>query len=172
MMKFIALSTLVAIAAAGHHGASSSNYRKQDDFGNYAFGYDIKDDWGNVNGRSEKGSYGHVVGSYYLGEIDGRHRSVEYVADKLGFRAAVKTNEPGTKTSEPAFAPLTSAFGKTIPSGSIQAAPVKVAASYAAPAYAPLAAHASYGAPAYAAYAAPAYGYEHGQAYGYGQGHY
>jgi hypothetical protein len=172
MMKFIALSALVAVATAGHHGGSSSNYRKQDDFGNYAFGYDIKDDWGNVNGRSEKGAHGHVVGSYYLGEIDGRHRSVEYVADKLGFRAAVKTNEPGTKTSEPAFAPITSAFGKTIPSGSIHAAPVKVAASYAAPAYAPLSAHASYAAPAYA-YAAPAVHHGHGHggyAYGYGHG--
>ncbi|OQR71968.1 hypothetical protein BIW11_10669, partial [Tropilaelaps mercedesae] len=177
MMKFVALSALVAVAAAGHLGGSSSNYRKQDDFGNYAFGYDIKDDWGNVNGRSEKGSHGHVIGSYYLGEIDGRHRSVEYVADKLGFRAAVKTNEPGTKTSEPAFAPVTSAFGKSIPSGSVHAAPVKVAASYAAPAYAhaypPLAAHASYAAPAYSSYAAPVqHGYAYGYGNGYGHGHY
>lgn len=171
MLKLLALSAIVAAASAGHVGGSSTNYRKQDDFGNYAFGYDIKDDWGNVNGRSEKGSHGHVIGSYYLGEIDGRHRSVEYVADKLGFRASVKTNEPGTKTSEPAFAPINSAFGKTIPSGSIHHVPVKHAASYIAPAYAPLVSHGSYAAPVYA-HAHAAYGHhEYAPAHGYGYGY-
>ncbi|CAN8012054.1 unnamed protein product, partial [Ixodes pacificus] len=76
------------------------------DHGHYSFGYDIQDAWGNVNGRHETGT-GHdgVHGSYYLGEVDGRHRYVEYVADKFGFRAVVKTNEHGTKTSLPAAAP-------------------------------------------------------------------
>ncbi|XP_003737241.1 adult-specific rigid cuticular protein 15.7 [Galendromus occidentalis] len=123
--SLLAAASLLSVAIAGHiggHGGQSSALRHQDDYGNYEFKYDIKDGYGNVNGRHEKGGHHGVVGSYYLGEIDGRHRSVEYQADKLGFRAAVKTNEPGTKSSEPAFAPYSSAFGKTIPSGAIHAA--------------------------------------------------
>ncbi|XP_003737240.1 adult-specific rigid cuticular protein 15.7 [Galendromus occidentalis] len=116
---------LFSVACAGHYGGQggqSTAYRHQDDHGNYDFKYDIKDGYGNVNGRQEKGGYHGVVGSYYLGEIDGRHRSVQYQADKLGFRASVKTNEPGTKSSEPAFAPYHSDFGNSIPSGAIHAA--------------------------------------------------
>ena len=64
--------------------------------GNYAFGYDIVDGKGASNSRAEVGDgYGNKKGSYTLADIDGRVRKVEYVADKLGFRAAVKTNEPG-----------------------------------------------------------------------------
>ncbi|OQR66573.1 adult-specific rigid cuticular protein 15.7-like [Tropilaelaps mercedesae] len=66
-----------SLAFAGHygdHGGHSTNLRHQDDYGNYEFKYDIKDGHGNVNGRQEKGSHGHVLGAYYLGEIDGRHR--------------------------------------------------------------------------------------------------
>jgi len=158
MFKLFCFTTLVALAAAGHHGGSSTNFRKQDDYGNYNFGYDIKDAWGNVNGRQEKGQHGHVVGSYYLGEVDGRHRSVEYVADKLGFRAAVKTNEPGTKTSEPAFAPYTSAFGKSIPSGSIHHAHSHHVPVYHKPA---IVAHASHPIAYHAAAYAPHGGYYH-----------
>lgn len=67
------------------------------DYGNYAFAYNIKNGHGAVNGRKESGGHGGTVGSYYIGDIDGRQRSVHYIADKLGFRAQVKTNEPGTK---------------------------------------------------------------------------
>lgn len=76
-----------------------SNALDFQDHGNYAFGYDIQNGYGAVNGRKESGSHGAVVGSYYIGDVDGRHRSVHYVADKLGFRAQIKTNEPGTKAS-------------------------------------------------------------------------
>ncbi|KAL1428983.1 hypothetical protein MTO96_016725 [Rhipicephalus appendiculatus] len=86
------------------------------DYGHYKFGYDIVDGHGSINGRHETGSaYGPVHGSYYLGIIDGRHRQVHYVADKWGFRAMVKTNEHGTKTSLPAAAPYHSANGKHVP---------------------------------------------------------
>jgi len=104
--------------AIPHHGGHSSSSRKQDDHGNYAFKYDIKNGHGAVNGRAEHGSHGHVVGSYYLGDVDGRSRSVQYVADKAGFRAQIKTNEPGTKSSYTAAAHYSSGNGKLIPSGS------------------------------------------------------
>ncbi|KAL3213857.1 hypothetical protein MRX96_051570 [Rhipicephalus microplus] len=72
------------------------------DYGNYNFGYNIANVYGAANGRHECGSaYGGVKGVYYLADADGRSRRVEYVADKWGFRAMVKTNEPGTKTSYP-----------------------------------------------------------------------
>ncbi|XP_037499097.1 adult-specific rigid cuticular protein 15.7-like [Rhipicephalus sanguineus] len=114
------LLALVAVALGGHHGGHhgghSKQYRKQDDYGHYKFGYDIVDGHGSINGRHETGSaYGPVHGSYYLGIIDGRHRQVHYVADKWGFRAMVKTNEHGTKTSLPAAAPYHSANGKHVP---------------------------------------------------------
>lgn len=68
--------------------------------GNYAFGYDIVDGKGAANSRSEVGdAMGNKVGSYSLADIDGRARRVDYVADKMGFRAAVKTNEPGMHQS-------------------------------------------------------------------------
>jgi len=99
----------------------------QQDHGNYAFAYDIKNGYGAVNGRKESGGHGGVVGSYYIGDIDGRHRSVHYVADKLGFRAQIKTNEPGTKTSYAAAAVYDSANGKVAPSGALHVAPHVVA---------------------------------------------
>ncbi|XP_035214219.1 adult-specific rigid cuticular protein 15.7-like [Stegodyphus dumicola] len=72
-------------------GVSSSS-RTQDAYGNYAFGYDIVDKLGASNSRSEVGDgYGNKKGTYTIHDIDGRARRVDYVADKLGFRAAVKT---------------------------------------------------------------------------------
>ncbi|KAH6947517.1 hypothetical protein HPB50_019593 [Hyalomma asiaticum] len=102
----------------GGHGGHSVTHRKQDDYGNYNFGYNIVNGHGAANGRHESGSaYGGVKGAYYLADADGRSRRVDYVADKWGFRAMVKTNEPGTKTSFPAAAPYHSANGKHVPSG-------------------------------------------------------
>ncbi|OQR76363.1 adult-specific rigid cuticular protein 15.7-like [Tropilaelaps mercedesae] len=101
----------------GHHWGSSSVNHHQDDHGNFDFAYDIKDCYGNVNGRKEKRSHGHVVGSYYLGDVDGRHRIVHYIAEKHGFRAEVKTNEHCTKTSHPAAVSYHSGNGKHLPSG-------------------------------------------------------
>lgn len=34
--------------------------------------------------------------------IDGRERVVDYVADELGYRASIRTNEPGTAPLNPA----------------------------------------------------------------------
>lgn len=42
-----------------------------------------------------KGSYGYT-------DEHGIHREVHYVADHHGFRAEVKTNEPGTANQDPA----------------------------------------------------------------------
>ncbi|KAF8787598.1 Adult-specific rigid cuticular protein 15.7 like protein [Argiope bruennichi] len=89
-------SVLLGHGALVNTGVSASS-RSQDAFGNYAFGYDIKDGLGATNSRSEVGdAHGNKKGSYTLADIDGRARRVDYVADGHGFRAVVKTNEPGT----------------------------------------------------------------------------
>ncbi|GFR25702.1 adult-specific rigid cuticular protein 15.7 [Trichonephila clavata] len=49
-------------------------------------------------------------GIYTIADIDGRARRVDYVADAHGFRASVKTNEPGTAASAPAAALIASPY--------------------------------------------------------------
>ncbi|XP_054918564.1 uncharacterized protein [Dermacentor andersoni] len=127
VFSVLCLAVTVSAGIVASSGGHSVQHRKQDDYGNYQFGYDIVNGYGAVNGRHEAGgAYGPVHGSYYLGDIDGRHRQVHYVADKLGFRAVVKTNEPGTKTSAPASAPYVSANGKAVPAASVQPAQVAI----------------------------------------------
>ena len=91
--------------------------------GNYAFNYGIANGYGATNGRSEVGdAHGNKVGSYSITDIDGRARRVDYVADALGFRASVKTNEPGTALSAPAAAAVVSPYAA--PVAPVAAAPV------------------------------------------------
>ncbi|CAL1279591.1 unnamed protein product [Larinioides sclopetarius] len=68
----------------------------------YAFGYTVKDHHGEKH-RQESGIGGqHVKGSYGFTDDRGIHRQVDYVADHGGFKASVKTNEPGTANQDPA----------------------------------------------------------------------
>ncbi|GIX79547.1 hypothetical protein CDAR_231501 [Caerostris darwini] len=67
----------------------------------YAFGYSIKDHHGEQH-RQEAGDGHGVKGSYGFTDDRGVHRQVNYVADHAGFRAQVKTNEPGTANQNPA----------------------------------------------------------------------
>lgn len=62
----------------------------------YKFGYDIKDKHGEQY-RQEEGNGGNAVkGSYGFTDARGVKRQVEYLADHAGFRAQVRTNEPGS----------------------------------------------------------------------------
>ncbi|GFY58262.1 adult-specific rigid cuticular protein 15.7 [Trichonephila inaurata madagascariensis] len=76
-------------------------------------------------------------GSYTIAENDGRARRVDYVADGHGFRATVKTNEPGTAASAPAAALIASPY----------AGPVAPVVNHVAPAAAVVGHAASYAAP-------------------------
>ncbi|CAG2111109.1 unnamed protein product, partial [Medioppia subpectinata] len=59
--------------------------------------YDVKTEHGAQLSRKEEGDgHGSVRGSYGYRDDKGIERRVDYVADKGGFRAVVKTNEPGT----------------------------------------------------------------------------
>ncbi|GFT71836.1 adult-specific rigid cuticular protein 15.7 [Nephila pilipes] len=115
-------------------GVSSSG-RQQDAAGNYAFNYGIADGLGATNSRTEIGdALGNKKGTYTITDIDGRARRVDYVADSLGFRTSVNTNEPGTALSAPAAAAIVSPYAPPV-------APAVPAVAAAAPvlAAAPLA---------------------------------
>ncbi|CAL1293125.1 unnamed protein product [Larinioides sclopetarius] len=116
-------------------GVSNRAQTQDQAWGNYAFSYGIKDGLGATNSRAEVGdAAGNKKGSYTLADIDGRARRVDYVADGLGFRATVKTNEPGTAASAPAAAliaspyagPVAPVVNKVAPTAAI-AAPAVVA---------------------------------------------
>ncbi|GFT42258.1 uncharacterized protein NPIL_145291 [Nephila pilipes] len=70
----------------------------------YEYGYDIAGDYGEFKqNRKEAGDgKGNVQGSYGYTDAHGIYRQVDYVADAYGFRANVKTNEPGTDNQNPA----------------------------------------------------------------------
>lgn len=116
IQQTVVIFAFLAVVQAGylagpHLGGRSVSSRRQDDFGNYAFNYQIVDGLGATNGRSEVGdAWGNKRGWYNIGDVDGRARRVEYVADAAGFRAVVKTNEPGTAHSAPAAVVVASPY--------------------------------------------------------------
>ncbi|KAF8767229.1 Cuticle protein 16.8 like protein [Argiope bruennichi] len=67
----------------------------------FKFGYSVKDKHGEQH-REEVGDGKNVKGSYGFTDARGIKRQVNYVADQAGFRAEVKTNEPGTANQNPA----------------------------------------------------------------------
>ncbi|GFR24578.1 cuticle protein 16.8 [Trichonephila clavata] len=68
----------------------------------YKFGYSVKDHHGEQHREEAGNGAGGVVGSYGFTDDRGVARQVNYVADHAGFRAQVKTNEPGTANQNPA----------------------------------------------------------------------
>ena len=69
----------------------------------YSFSYDTEHDDGSSQKREENGDANGVVrGSYSYRDPDGLFRVVEYIADENGYRANVRTNEPGMAPSDPA----------------------------------------------------------------------
>lgn len=113
--------------------------------GNYAFGYDEGHSTGGTFRKESGDAYGNKFGSYGLRDADGRLRIVNYVADAGGFRADIKTNEPGVEPKDPAntainksgfiAAPSVAAVSYVAPAAIARAAPITYAAhpiSYAA----------------------------------------
>jgi len=112
-MKFlIVLAALIVAVSAGktHYGhgplatvstGTSSQFRSEDNYGNYNFGYDESHATGGSSRREEQAN-GVRRGSYSLSDADGRQRTVHYVADANGFRASIQTNEPGVEPKDPA----------------------------------------------------------------------
>lgn len=71
-------------------------------FNPYKYGYKVIDHKGNKQWKQEESHHPHEVkGSYGYKDKHGMFREVSYIADKHGFRAHVKTNEPGTAPKSP-----------------------------------------------------------------------
>ncbi|OQR77089.1 hypothetical protein BIW11_02963 [Tropilaelaps mercedesae] len=97
----------------------------------YQFGYESVDEYGTKQSRHEVSDvHNNKKGCYSFPNAGGVARRVEYVADKLGFRASIKTNEPDTASSAPASAHYLSS---PITVKTIAIAPVTAKAIAAAP---------------------------------------
>ncbi|CAL1288456.1 unnamed protein product [Larinioides sclopetarius] len=81
---------------------TSQQYKSQDGIGNYQFGYDEAHTSGGTFRKETGDAWGNKYGSYGLRDADGRYRVVNYVADAAGFRANIKSNEPGVAPEDPA----------------------------------------------------------------------
>ncbi|GFX46601.1 uncharacterized protein TNCV_4550401 [Trichonephila clavipes] len=68
----------------------------------YTFGYEVHDNHGDQWRSEVNDGFGHVHGSYGFVDNEGKRREVEYVADDGGFRAQIRTNEPGMDMPNPA----------------------------------------------------------------------
>ncbi|GFR24586.1 cuticle protein 16.8 [Trichonephila clavata] len=86
----------------------------------YKFGYSVKDHQGEQHREEAGNGAGGVVGSYGFTDARGIVRRVNYVADDAGFRAQVKTNEPGTTNQNPAAVQVIS----DAPYANVAAAPI------------------------------------------------
>ncbi|KPM09986.1 structural constituent of cuticle-like protein [Sarcoptes scabiei] len=65
----------------------------------YNFQYAANDEYGNNQYRNEEQDKSGVIrGSYGYTDANGLYRVVDYVADDDGFRASIRTNEPGGLT--------------------------------------------------------------------------
>lgn len=74
--------------------------------GNYKFSYAVSNNDGDHFRKEGTDDLGRVIGTYGLTHNDGTHRVVEYIADKDGFRAEVRSNEPGVASAEVASASI------------------------------------------------------------------
>lgn len=98
----------------------------------YNFAFDVKDEYGNTLIRQEQGDEaGNKRGTYGYVDAYGISRQVDYVADDKGFRAVVKTNEPGTDNQNPADVEIISSAA---PASYVS----KAAPAYVGPAIAPV----------------------------------
>ncbi|GIY17741.1 uncharacterized protein CDAR_406941 [Caerostris darwini] len=68
----------------------------------YNFGYAVQGHDGSQFRKEQGDGHGQVQGSYGYRDSQGILREVHYVADHNGFRAQVKTNEPGTVNKDSA----------------------------------------------------------------------
>ncbi|GIY57167.1 uncharacterized protein CDAR_224971 [Caerostris darwini] len=99
-MLFIVILSIIALAHGSviQHIVPVPHHAPQP----YKFGYSIKDHHGEQHRQEAGNGVGAVVGNYGFTDDRGIARQVNYVADHAGFRAQVKTNEPGTANQNPA----------------------------------------------------------------------
>ncbi|XP_013773457.1 uncharacterized protein LOC106458484 [Limulus polyphemus] len=97
--SLVAMVTAGYVGSPGYGGYGHDYYYPQP----YNFGYNVVDYYGNQQWRAEQSDAGNrKTGSYGYRDAYGLWREVNYVADEYGFRANVKSNEPGTANQNPA----------------------------------------------------------------------
>jgi hypothetical protein len=131
----------------------------------FSWGYDLSDGYGAAQYHKETGDeYGKRVGSYGYTDAYGIYRQVDYVADEHGFRATVKSNEPGLQKGQES--PASTEFLVYEPPSNYYAGNTNSygaqseSASYGKQSAAP-----SYGSASASAYAAPSYSAPQPQSY-------
>ncbi|XP_042898642.1 calphotin isoform X1 [Parasteatoda tepidariorum] len=137
-MKVLILLAVVAVVrctvipvAVGETGASAQ-FRSEDNLGNYNFGYNEDHTSGGTFRREAGDAHGNVAGSYGLRDADGRIRIVNYIANDDGFKADIKTNEPGVEPKDTADATFNKAESVVVHSAVAIPAPAPVVAIPAA----------------------------------------
>ncbi|CAL1288805.1 unnamed protein product [Larinioides sclopetarius] len=100
--KVLFFAALVAIAFADERYGYDAEEEYHQEPQPYHFGYHVKDHHGEQHREEASDGHGNVKGSYGFVDEKGIHREVHYVADDKGFRAEIKTNEPGTANQQPA----------------------------------------------------------------------
>ena len=69
----------------------------------YSFNYISETEDGGKSSHDESGDgSGRVTGSYTVSNLEGHTRVVDYIADAEGFRATIRSNEPGLGSESPA----------------------------------------------------------------------
>ncbi|KAK8782696.1 hypothetical protein V5799_015963 [Amblyomma americanum] len=99
MLCKVVLLCLVAFAAAQVQVQLQEQFPPHP----YTFSYDSTGEDGGRLSQQETGDERNgKTGSYSYQTPDGVYRTVNYVADADGFRVSIDTNEPGTKSENPA----------------------------------------------------------------------
>ncbi|KFM64839.1 Cuticle protein 10.9, partial [Stegodyphus mimosarum] len=135
MKCFIVLSALIAVIAGQR---LIPEYRQPENIPiPYSFSYAADTEDGGRSAHQESGDgNGRVTGSYTVQGDEGFGRIVDYVADENGFRATIRTNEPGTANQSPADVVLESTAPEAAPAPALRAAapvsPIRPAAPVAA----------------------------------------
>ncbi|GFX41227.1 cuticle protein 16.8 [Trichonephila clavipes] len=140
--KVLLVAALAAVSlalpyGAPAYGAPAYGYEEKYAPQPFDFGYETNDHYGTTTFRKENGDgQGRVQGSYGYKDLNGIERVVEYVADEHGYRADIKTNEPGTESQNPANVVLhASPVVVDAPKAYAAPRPLYQAPRYAAPAY-------------------------------------
>lgn len=63
-----------------------------------------------------------MTGSYTVSNLEGHTRVVDYIADEEGFRATVRSNEPGLENANPAG--VTIEYSGAAPAPILNSAPI------------------------------------------------
>ncbi|KAH7643925.1 cuticle protein 10.9 [Dermatophagoides farinae] len=106
MFKEIITLTLCCLFIAVYAAPATTTAEKEEPPHPYNFAYEEKDANFTITRQEEMDEHGTVKGSYSYIDRDGVFRTVNYIADENGFRAAVQSNEPGLTNSAPAAATI------------------------------------------------------------------